>query len=98
VPLGLRAIFQAMQSPGYCSYYTETTPEHFSAFPAALRANAFVQALKDATDQEFPDGKFGKDGDLLASECPEVICVSSFWAGVAACWFYMNALNGKDGA
>jgi len=38
VPLGLRALFEAMQNQGFRSFYRSTTPEAFLDIPRALQA------------------------------------------------------------
>ena len=103
VPAGLRAVFSALQSDGYRDIHVSSTPESFLDVPAALARvsehdrHAFTEALAAAANREFPGGGFGPDGTQPASECPEVLALSAFWAGVAACWYVMTAINGKDG-
>ncbi len=95
VPLGLRAIFEAMQTDAYRTFHGPTTPEAFCAIPAALlnpRAEAFNEALRAAADREFEC-----PADDPAHDSVELMSISSFWAGVAACWYYTNAINGRDG-
>lgn len=103
-PEGLRAVFSALQSDGYRQIHVASTPESFLDVPPALArvgehdTRAFIDALAAAANREFPGAGFGPDGTQPASECPEVLAISSFWAGVAACWYVMTAINGKDGA
>lgn len=104
VPAGLRAVFSALQSDGYRHVHVASTPESFlDVSPALARVGendtrAFSEALAAAANREFPGGGFGPDGTQPASECPEVLAISSFWAGVAACWYVMTAINGTGGA
>lgn len=98
VPRGLRAVFSAMQSDQYREIYAATTPEPFLDVLKALEGGGFTEALASAARREFPGTGFGHDGKQRASECAEVFALSSFWAGVAACWQTMTAINGKDGA
>ena len=104
VPDGLRAVFSALQSDGYRDVHVASTPEAFLDVPPALArvgqqdTRAFTEALAAAANREFPGGGFGPDGTQPASECPEVLALSAFWAGVAACWYVMTAINGKGGA
>ncbi len=103
-PEGLRAVFSALQSDGYRDIHVASTPDSFLDVPLALArvghddTRALTDALAAAANREFPDAGFGPDGTQPASECPEVIAISAFWAGVAACWYVMAAINGKDGA
>jgi hypothetical protein len=104
-PLGLHAIFSAMQSDDYRSVFGPTRADAFVDVQNALRSVSqdrhhrdFNRALAAAANRDYPGAGFGPNGKQRASECPDTIALSSFWAGVAACWFYMNAINGKDGA
>ena len=100
-PLGLQALFSAMQTDNYRSYYAPTTPGAFVDIPTALSAikgDSFTRALEAAADREFVGAEWGPDGTQRAHECAGVYGLACFWAGVAACWHYMNAINGKGGA
>ena len=103
-PLGLQAIFAAMQPFHFQSFHGWTAPDAYVAVYESIRRtdrerdpHAFTNALAEAADQDAP-GQFGPNGDLPASKCAEVAAICGFWSGVAACWHYMNAINGKDGA
>ena len=101
-PIGLRALFDAMQGQDFRSFYGTTTPEAFLDVPRMLvwderTPKAFKDALAQAAEREYPGGKWGPNGDQLASECADVAILAGFWSGVATCWYYMNAINGKDG-
>lgn len=105
VPVGLRAVFSALQSDGYRDVHGGASrPEAYLAVPSALARvgeadpRAFFEALAAAAHREFPGTGFGSDGTQPASENPELLAISAFWAGVAACWYVMTAINGKDGA
>jgi len=100
VPLGLQAIFTAMQSQEFQRIYAWTTPDAFTSIPGALQRDParLTEALKEAANREYTGNEWGPDGNQPASECADVAILAGFWSGVAACWFYMNAINGKDGA
>jgi len=90
-----------MQTDGYRDVYAATSPDAFLNVPTALARvsqgddKAFERALAAAADRDYPGRRFGSDGKQTAHESSEVFMVSSFWAGVAACWYYMNAINGQ---
>ena len=103
-PLGLQAIFAAMQPFDFQCVYGFTTPDAFVDVHRAINrtkqetnSNAFKTALAAAADREYP-GTWGPEEDQTASECGDVAIVAGFWSGVAACWYYMNAISGKDGS
>jgi len=92
VPLGLRAVFSAMQSDEYRRIYGSTDPDVYLDVVAALQSterDGLTGAIAAATEREF-----GKDPDDLASHNVVLVSITAFWAGVAACWHYMSPMNG----
>jgi hypothetical protein len=98
-PLGLQSIFQAMQPFDFQKVYGATSPGSFADVYKSIAKtsqgdDAFSAALTAAINADYPGGGFGPDGNLKASECADVAAHGGFWAGVAACWRYMTAING----
>lgn len=103
-PHGLRRLFDAMQPAGLRAVHGWTYPDNFLEVLDAIDitdqeggGDAFLAALRQAADRELGNVGYGPNGELQASECADVIAVTSFWAGVAACWQVMTAITGKDG-
>jgi len=98
-PLGLRAIFNALQPDGYRARYTASHADDYVDVPNAVLetlhgdASEFLPVLFRTADREYP-GNMGPDGQR-AHDTPELLAVSAFWCGVAVCWHVMAAINGE---
>lgn len=105
-PLGLESMFCALQPEGFRQAFGHMTADNFAGVPTAwLEAAQHGDAdrrchelLAAVANREDPDGRFGPDRELRASECAEVLSIVAFWCGVATCWYVMTAIEGKDGA
>ena len=100
-PLGLQALFNALQPYDFQREHGFTRPDNFLSVVGTVFASqksfAFSKALARAADAEYPGREWGTDGDRAAHDEPDVIVLAGFWAGVAAAWYVMTAINGKDG-
>ena len=88
-----------MQSYEFQRMYGYTRPDAFIDVHCALaNPDTFGGVLTRAANTAYPGHGFGPGGEQTAAECAEVAIDAGFWAGVAACWHYMTAINGQGGA